>query len=104
MPIELRNVPRFTFPSWSGGPQDLQQTVQFTTVVRTAVAAINGYSIGFTSSDHHLLREEVNAVATISSNGFQVVVRVIFALCDNSGNFDDPYNGFVDVVLIVDRD
>jgi hypothetical protein len=104
MAIELRNVPRFTFPSQTGGPRNQVQTVTFPTVVRSAGAAINGFSIGFTNSDHELYQEQVDASATISPNGREVAVRVNFALRDKSGTYDDAYNGFVDVVLIVDRD
>ena len=104
MAIELRSLPRFTFPSQSGAPQSQVQTLSFPTVVRSAAAAINGFRIGFTSSDHHLFREEVDASATMTPNGLGVTVTVNFALRDKSGVFDDPYEGFVDVVLIVDRD
>ncbi len=103
MAIELRSLPRFMFPSQSGGPQSQVQTVGFPTVVRSAAAAINGFRIGFTSADHNLFREEVDASATLTSNGLGVSVRVNFALRDKSGVFNDPYEGFVDVVLIVDR-
>ena len=106
MAIELRSLPRFTFPSQSGAPQSQVQTLSFPTVVRSAAAAINGFRIGFTSSDHHLFRKEVDASTQITSGdeGPEVLVRVNFALRDKSGVFDDPYEGFVDVVLIVDRD
>ena len=106
MAIELRNLPRFTFPSQSGGPQSRLQTIAFPTVVRSAVAVINGFRIGFTSSDHELFQKEVNASTQITSGdeGPEVLVRVNFALRDKSGVFDDPYEGFVEVVLIVDRD
>jgi hypothetical protein len=104
MAIELRSLPRFTFPSQSGGPKSQVQTVSFPTAVRSAVAAINGLRIGFSTSDHELFREEVDASATIASNRLRVDVRVNFALRDKSGLFDDPYEGFVDVALIVDRD
>jgi hypothetical protein len=106
MAIELRSLPRFTFPSHSGGPQSQAQTVGFPTAVRSAVAAINGFRIGFTNSDHELFRKEVDASVQITSGdeGPEVLVRVSFALRDKSGVFDDPYEGFVDVVLIVDRD
>jgi len=67
---------------------------------------INGFSIGFSGSDHELFRKEVDASAQITSGdeGPEVLVRVNFGLRDKSGVFDDPYEGFVDVVLIVDRD
>ena len=55
MAIELRALPRFTFPSKTGGPQSQALTVGFFTLPRSAVAAINGFSIGYTNSDHHLL-------------------------------------------------
>ena len=105
MAIELRALPRFTFPSRTGGPQTQALTVGFSTLPRSAVAAINGFSIGYTNSDHHLLREEID-VGTQIQNGTQgpeVRVGVNFSLRDSSGTFDDAYSGFVDVVLIVDR-
>jgi hypothetical protein len=68
------------------------------------VAAINGFGIGYTFSDHHLLREEIDVGTTIQNGtqGPEVRVAVNFSLRDSSGNFDDAYGGFVDVVLIVD--
>jgi hypothetical protein len=104
MAIELRALPRFSFPSRTGGPQTQSLTVGFFTFPRSAVAAINGFSIGYTNSDHHLLREEIDVSTTIlnGTQGPEVNVRVNFALRDSSGNFDDAYSGFVDVVLIVD--
>jgi hypothetical protein len=105
MAIELRNLPRFTFPSRTGGPQTQTLTVGFFTLPRSAVAAINGFSIGYTNSDHHLFREEIDVSTTIvnGTQGPEVAVRVNFALRDSSGTFDDPYSGFVDIVLIVDH-
>jgi len=52
-----------------------------------------------------LLREEIDVSTTIlnGTQGPEVNVRVNFSLRDSSGNFDDPYSGFVDVVLIVDH-
>ena len=70
MAIELRALPRFTFPSKTGGPQTQALTVGFSTLPRSAVAAINGFSIGYTNSDHHLLREEID-VGTQIQNGTQ---------------------------------
>ena len=93
---------RFTFPSHTGSAQTQDITFVFPTNVRKAEAAINGFSFGFTSSDHHLFRQEVDATVTaISLN--TVRVRVGFALRDSSGFFDDSYDGFVDVMVIADR-
>ena len=93
---------RFGFPSHTGSAQTKDQTYVFPTNVHKAEAAINGFSIGFTADDHHLFRQEVDASITrIFLNTVQV--RVTFALRDSSGTFDDPYDGFVDVMVIVDR-
>jgi len=67
-----------------------------------AEAAINGFNIGFTNGDHHLLRTEIDA-SVVSVTLTTVRVRVTFSLRDSSGTFDDPYNGFVDVMVIVNR-
>lgn len=93
---------RATFPSHSGSAQGVELTFVFPTTVRKAEAAINGFSAGFSSSDHHLFRMEADtAVTAISLN--TVRVKVNFALRDSSGYYDDPYNGFVDVMVIADR-
>lgn len=92
---------RFTFPSHSGSAQSLEQMFVFPSSVRKAEAAINGFSIGFSSSDHHLFRQEIDATVTsVSLN--TVRVRVNFALRDSSGVFDDKYDGYVDVMVIVE--
>ena len=93
---------RFNFPSHSGSAQSLEMAFVFPTNVRRAEAAINGFSFGFTSSDHHLFRQEVDAAVTRITLT-TVFVRVNFALRDSSGFFDDRYDGFVDVMVIVDR-
>lgn len=84
------------------GVQSTVVAFAFPTTVRIAEAAINGYDIGFTNDEHPLLRVRVDTtVISISNN--TVRVNVQFFIRDNSGNFDDPYSGFVDVLLIVDR-
>jgi hypothetical protein len=104
MAVELRALPRFAFSPRTGGPQTQAQTVGFSALPRSAVAAINGFGIGYTFSDHHLLREEIDVNTTIQNGtqGPEVRVGVNFSLRDSSGSFDDAYGGFVDVVLIVD--
>lgn len=93
---------RFTFPSHSGSKQSMELTAVFHTIVTKADVAINGFSIGFSNSDHHLYRQEVDASVTrIVLN--TVTVAVTFALRDSSGTFDDRYDGYIDVLVIVDR-
>lgn len=92
---------RITFPSHAGSAQDVDQDVTFPLKVRSAETFVNGFNIGFTKSDHHLFRQEVNtAVRRITDN--VVTVRTVFALRDSSGTFDDAYDGFVDVVVVAD--
>ena len=93
---------RFTFAPFVGGPQTLEQTFTFATNVHKAEAAINGFNIGFTNVDHEFYRQEIDAAVT-SVTGKLVVVRVNFALRDRSGTFDDRYDGWVEVLTIVDR-
>jgi hypothetical protein len=69
--------------------------------VNRAEAAINGFDIGFSQSDHHLFRAQVDAGTAIVNNIVNVTVN--FALRDSSGTFDDAYYGFVEVLVIVDR-
>jgi hypothetical protein len=93
---------RASFPSLSGGPQTHELAFVFPTRVTRAESAVNGFSIGFTQSDHHLFREQVDTTVVGISNN-TVRVRVDLALRDSSGTFDDRYDGFVDVMTIVDR-
>jgi len=46
-------------------------------------------------------RAQVDASTAINNNVVSVTVN--FALRDSSGVFDDAYNGFVDILVIVDR-
>jgi hypothetical protein len=93
---------RATFPPHTGSAQSTELTFVFSSNVRKAESVVNGFNIGFSSSDHHLFRALVDtSVTSISLN--TVRVRVDFALRDSSGTFDDSYNGFVDVMAIVDR-
>ena len=81
-------------------------TFSFATSVSLAVPIISGFSIGFTDSDHHLGRQQIElSSANIHGNLGQLVdVTVVFLLRDLSGNIDDRFDGFVDVTLLVERD
>jgi hypothetical protein len=92
---------RFNFPPTTGRPQSMTLAAVFNSRVARADAAINGFDFGFTDSDHHLFRAQVDAGT--STNGNVVNVTVNFSLRDSSGVFDDPYSGFVDVLVIADR-
>ena len=93
---------RFNFPPTTGRAQCLALPLAFPSVINRADVAINGFDIGYTQSDHHLLREQVDAFVSFLSNN-AMTVTVNFSLRDSSGTFDDAYSGFVDVLVIVDR-
>jgi len=92
---------RFNFPPTTGRPQSSTLAVVFPSRVNRADAAVNGFDIGYSQSDHHLFRAQVDAITSINNNVVNVTVN--FALRDSSGTFDDSYNGFVDVLVIADR-
>ena len=102
MPIDFRRL-RFDFPPTTGRPQSATLAAVFPTAVSRAEAAINGFDIGYTNGDHHLLRTQIDTFVSVFSGSGTVNVTVNFSLRDNSGNFDDPYSGFVEVVVIADR-
>jgi hypothetical protein len=93
---------RFTFPSHTGSAQTQDRTFVFPTNVQRAEAAINGFNYGFTSDDHPLFRQAVD-VSILSILLNRVTVRVSFALRDRSSFFDDAYDGFIDIIVIVVR-
>lgn len=92
---------RATFAPHTGGPQSMDLSFTFGSIIASAFPALGGFDIGFSDDDHHLLRTQVDTTL-ISLNGPTAVVRVTFSIRDNSGNFDDPFSGFVDVVMIAD--
>ena len=93
---------RADFPQHTGTAQTLNLTFAFPTHVKRAESAVNGFAFRFPLGDHHFHRAEVDT-RVLDITGKVVTVRVDFALRDDSGTFDDIYDGFVDVLVIVDR-
>jgi hypothetical protein len=123
MPIDMKSF-RVRFgpqePNWKPG-QAQRTDVGFTfpTPVRrhppggelqgqpVAQSFINGFNIGFTGSDHEIFRQEINLSPprfVVPGPGTGVFVTAHFALRDSSGTFDDEYDGFIDVGVIVERE
>lgn len=101
MTIDFRRQ-RITFPSVEDRAQFALVDFAFPKTVWKAESAINGFDIGFTRSDRELHWMRIDShVGEI--NGNTVKVRVDFRLRDKSGTYDDPYEGYVDVLVIVDR-
>lgn len=60
-------------------------------------AAINSFDLGFTNGDHHLGEIQVDTSASlVGQNQVNVSIDVIFQ--DKNG--DDPYAGYVTVLLV----
>jgi hypothetical protein len=100
--IDFKSM-RIGFGRTTGGPRESGQPMRFPSAVRRAEAAINGFEIGYEGNDHHLLRTRIDVKVDSVVND-TVNVSVGFSLRDSSGHFDDPYSGFVDVLVIVERD
>ena len=89
------------FDPTSGRRQREPGFVNFSRGVRRAECAIKGYNVRYTDADHHILELEVDIDGPTVS-GTQVSFTVDLVLRDSSGNFDDRYNGWVEVLVIAD--
>jgi hypothetical protein len=92
---------RFNFAPATGGRQSETRVAVFSGTVNRADCAINGFDIGFTQDEHPLFRIQIDSSTELQPQN-AVRVTVTFALRDNSGFFDDQYNGFVDILVIAD--
>lgn len=100
MALDFRNVV-VTFNPASGGAQRENGIAVFNSAVRRANTALKGFNIFYTNGDHHVLRQEIDIDLT-SISGNSVNFAVDFVLRDSSGNFDDPFGGSVEVLVIAD--
>ena len=71
----------------------------FSSPVRRADVALNGFKLDFASSDHHINVVEVDA-DNVAISGNVVHYRVECQYADK--NFDDSYNGNIEVLVIAD--
>src|SRR5262245_28203210 len=90
----------FSLPLARGGPRTATTTLVFPRPVRVAVAGLSGYTASYTSGDHHLGRSEIRLETGILNN--TVTVTGTFGLRDWSGDWDDPYNGTLDFVVLAE--
>lgn len=96
---------RVRFDSTRGIVQRETGSVNFRSRVRRAGFAINGFKMKFTDKDHHLWHEEINIEeSNIQISNTNVSFPVSFLLRDSSGNIDDRYEGYVDVLVIAEVD
>ena len=99
MAIQFREG-TLNFPPTTGRRQRAETTVVFPGPVRSAQAAMKGYSVQYNNGDHHILQQEFDLDTTINANTVTVFGDFVFR--DSSGNFDDPYSGFINFIVIAD--
>jgi hypothetical protein len=101
MPIDFVGR-RVEFEFAKGGMQSSTHRFEFPTRVRKAQSFINGFNAQYRDENRPFYRLEVDTnVREIDEEDVEVLVEL--ALRDSSGNFDDAFGGFVDVVVLVDR-
>jgi hypothetical protein len=108
MPLDWKadHQTRVVFESTTGGEQFTLHKVKFPFKVKRALALINGFKAGFTNNERPLGQIEVNTSIDhieTTQNKSTVVVAVVFRLRDKGKDFNDPYEGFVDVGLIIEK-
>lgn len=99
--MELRTT-SINFPTLRGnGPIIKTADVHFPREVNKAIAGITGYSAGFSGKhDHHLGKLQVQLSTVI--DGDLVKVNGTFGLRDWSGNWDDDYEGNIEILVVAE--
>jgi hypothetical protein len=99
--LDLQRL-RFPFFKKKGDPLSQSQRITFASPVRIVNAAISAFDVGFDNDDREFGRTQI-AVGTSLVSNTEADVFVDLSLRDLSGFFDDPYSGFVEVLVIADR-
>ena len=100
--MEIRES-SFNFPRSTGGGQSASQTITHAREVERVAVGMTGYSATFEDEDHHVGRLTAELWAEIDEDdATEVRVSGQFALRDWSGEFDDPYSGNIQWVLLAE--
>jgi hypothetical protein len=97
MPLAFR-YPSVTVPSGTGR-RTIEGSATFSSNVRSAGVALNGFKLDYANSDHHINIVEADA-DIIGTTGNTVRFQVECHYADV--NFDDPYEGYVTVMVVAD--
>jgi len=89
------------FPPTTGRRQRAETSVTFPQNVRTAQVMLKGYNVSYNNGDHHILELEID-LDTVEVIGPTVRIAGDFVFRDSSGNYDDPYSGFINFVVVAD--
>jgi hypothetical protein len=99
MSVQFR-TPSLAIPS-DVGRRSLQGSETFGSRVLNAGVALNGFKLDYdiVDGDHHLNLMEADT-DLISISGNTVNYQVEFELADK--NFDDPYSGYITVLVVAE--
>jgi len=99
MPVQFR-TPSINIPSGTGR-RSITRSEPFGSQVLRAGIALNGFKLDYdiADGDHHLNLMEADS-DVVSLSGDTVNYRVEFQLADK--NFDDPYSGYITVLVIAE--
>lgn len=89
-----------TFSPATGRRQRASRTVTFSGNINAYQVVLKGYNIRYDNGDHHILELELDLDSSRSGNS--ITVNGDFVLRDSSGNFDDPYEGWMNFVVMAD--
>ena len=104
MSIRFANV-AVTFDSATAGPLGFRNVARSVTIpdaraILRAQVAINGFAINYTHKDHHVRSLLIDTDLLRISNETEVEFQVQVALKDKKP--DDPYEGWVSVLVIAE--
>ncbi len=97
MAIEFRTA-SVSIPNGKGR-RSIQGSATFSSPVKRASVAMNGFKLDYASSDHHINILEADT-DVVSISGTTVNFRVECNYADK--NFDDPYSGYVTALVIAE--
>ncbi len=100
MKIEFKNMTISRSPA-KGAPEPITMTSdQFSNALLNAEAALKGWKLSFSTSDHPVHVEYVQITDVQIVEERKVKVTVMIALKDNSGDWDDTYEGTANVLIM----
>ncbi|MGA0556512.1 hypothetical protein ACO2Q8_07675 [Larkinella sp. VNQ87] len=102
MAVDFRTRRVNFVPTTGSTNTQTNQKVVFDRSIRRAEAALKSFNLGYTGEDHHVWRQEIEIRNVRIEAGNAVCFDVDFLIRDSSGNIDDRYNGWVDVLVMAE--
>jgi len=100
MSLDFREL-TINFDNTAGKKQNERATAVFGSNVKKAQAVLKGFHVAYANGDHPIWKLEVDLdVERVVTN--TVTVAADYLLRDSSGNIDDPFGGWIQVIVIAD--